>query len=178
MGMLRELAIGVVFILISVLLAVNHDHLDSPNPRSTPPNTHLLASLKSIRDGLPKPRDKYVTLGYNACVDIVLDAVSLLSAIGATAPQGSGEECESIATKEELASCFLHFFKAAKAAERAVVNEDLYMKLSRALDDVPHRASLGGNAALMGEVLVNDFGFKGKLVLDVMNELRCKLVYW
>lgn len=156
MAQLRETAVAVLLVLVSVLVAVNH--------HNTPPthtNLDLLQALRHVRDNTPKPTGKYIALGYNACVDIILDAGALLEAVGVTAPQG-GVECETVGSKEELGSCFLYFFQAAKAAERAVVNEELYAELSRALRHVPHVALLGGNAALMAQVLVADFEFKGK----------------
>lgn len=162
LGFFSDPRLAIFLVIVSIIIAFKFD-FSFTSGFSRGDSLQVFNGLKVIQAASTRPKDKFIALGYNACVDIVLDAVEFLEALGVQ-PLGdeAGDVCSSIKNKAELGSCFQHFFATASGAERTIFNEQLMKEIAKAVEQVPHQALLGGTAALMGEVLANDFGFDGK----------------
>lgn len=99
-----------------------------------------------------------MALGYNACLDLVVDGVALMEALPADkgqAPEDATAAPEArdhagIASIAKLKEAFMFHFKDGIAAERVVVTKDLFtviLDTAHTLDGNQQR--VGGNAALM-----------------------------
>jgi len=119
-------------------------------------NLELLNGLRRIRDSSSPRHDARVALGYNGCLDAIVDTLSLFKTAGISPSQS--KDVSVISSIEDLASVLEFHF--GKAGERAVTVRETFDILEDALRRTPHRKALGGNAALMADVLVRDWGFK------------------
>lgn len=126
----------------------------------------VLAVLRERRDAGAQPRAAAakVALGYNVCLDAVVDAVALLAACGVDPAAGSlAADVSSIDSLGELGAVFASHFSRAAAGERAVGDEGTFHALEAGLrhDSLRKKKKLllGGNAAIMAAILAEDWGF-------------------
>ncbi|XP_061881902.1 ADP-dependent glucokinase [Entelurus aequoreus] len=90
-----------------------------------------------------------VAIGFGGCVDLIVDAVSLLNKIGIT-PADQPLHHDVIDSAEQLSQSFAYFFAPGAAAERFVLNETLFSELVDASRDLPgNRWAVGGNAPVI-----------------------------
>lgn len=101
----------------------------------------------------PRASATRIALGFNANLDAVANATSLLSALvlrrALTAATLSPRDHAHITTDVELIECFAHFFALGAAAERHVEPTLFAAIVAAALADARTAVSPGGNAALM-----------------------------
>jgi ADP-dependent glucokinase len=129
--------------------------------------SRLLEGLRSQRDAAtPRRREARVVLGFNVCVDAVVDALGLLEALGLSPPQSESEwgDHAAVGSLAELRAVFALHLSRAAGGERAVTSAAAFGEIERALERVPHVSKLGGNAAIMAQVLAEDWGFEHVLV--------------
>ncbi|ELR12829.1 ADPdependent glucokinase [Acanthamoeba castellanii str. Neff] len=108
----------------------------------------LLGALqKALRTRHPLPL--FIGLGYNTNLDLVVDALEVVQALGVQPPQGPTEH-PVISSATDLQETFGHYFKQGSAAERYVADVPLFERLDAQASAV---YSTGGNAALMANRL-------------------------
>ncbi|XP_008309175.1 ADP-dependent glucokinase [Cynoglossus semilaevis] len=106
----------------------------------------LRAERKVMVDDVARPR---VAVGFGGCVDLIVDAVSLLKKIGLP-PTEQPLHHDYIENAEQLTQSFAFFFAPGAAAERFMLNETLFSELVESSRDLPgNRWSVGGNAPVM-----------------------------
>ncbi len=99
----------------------------------------------------PRTRNVKVILGTNVNLDYVMDAMEFLNALNVTSNTDVtlNRDEENISSKEELSNVFAHFFQTSSAAERIVMDDDLWKLMVRTAEKLNHEKMVGGNAALM-----------------------------
>lgn len=106
----------------------------------------LRAERKVGVNGVARPK---VAVGFGGCVDLFVDAVSLLKKIGLT-PTDQPHHHDFLENEVQLAQSFAYFFAPGAAAERFMLNESLFSELVEASRDLPgNRWAVGGNAPVM-----------------------------
>jgi len=136
----------------------------------------LLEELRRKRDSGLAPRSgaARVALGFNACLDTVVDALALLEACGLDREAGDGDLRRSteviegtfkvarIRSLADLDQVFLYHFQHSAAGERSVEDGQTFALLEQGLKEMSGKSKtlLGGNAAIMAQVLAEDWGFK------------------
>uniref|UniRef100_A0A3P8W644 ADP-dependent glucokinase 2 n=1 Tax=Cynoglossus semilaevis TaxID=244447 RepID=A0A3P8W644_CYNSE len=104
----------------------------------------LRAERKVMVDDVARPR----VAVFGGCVDLIVDAVSLLKKIGLP-PTEQPLHHDYIENAEQLTQSFAFFF-APGAAARFMLNETLFSELVESSRDLPgNRWSVGGNAPVM-----------------------------
>ena len=65
-----------------------------------------------------------------------------------------GQDKLVINTAADLASVFTHYFKQETAAERAVIEEDSWLEILKAINEIEDKTYfIGGNAALIARTM-------------------------
>ena len=116
-----------------------------------------------------------VAVGWNANLDVIVDASKLLSELDSfqRLAEATPSDRTTISNEEEFLGTFAHFFAQGKAAERFVTNETFFATLAAAGKRVGRQA-IGGNAGLMA---VGIFPKVGRVLLGgvVREQLKALL---
>lgn len=92
-----------------------------------------------------------VAIGYNSCLDLIVNGLSVISGLGSPQPPNSGRLHDKISSSTHLLETFAHVFTHGSAAERFIENLTLCDIVTKASESVQDKQwSIGGNAALMG----------------------------
>jgi len=130
----------------------------------------LLNRLRYLkRKTSPKASSAKVAIGYNACLDAVVDAFEFFDKLNAEHPEDRKNHPE-VHSIEQLAEVFHFHFTKAAAAERAVCCDDVFEEFSHALFKSKHKLHLGGNAAIMAVVFAKRFGFQNVVLAGQVGE--------
>ncbi|KAK1792954.1 hypothetical protein P4O66_001679 [Electrophorus voltai] len=113
----------------------------------------LRAERKVGINDVARPR---VAVGFGGCVDIIVDGVTLLNAVGLQ-PAGRPLHHDYVENAEQLAQSFAYFFAPGAASERFVLNDTLFSQLVEASRELPgNRWSIGGNAPVMASRMAGE----------------------
>jgi ADP-dependent glucokinase len=118
------------------------------------PEARAFAKLSELAaEAAPRARTARLAFGYNANLDAVSNATTVLAAVRASEHSSAtivARDFVRIETAAELLACFAHFFAIGAAAERHVESRLFDRVVALAIADATHTAlSPGGNAALM-----------------------------
>lgn len=144
------------------------------NPKAPFTKKDLMRSMLSVSGSKPSS-EKRIAVGLNANVDIVVNALDFFEKCNIPTPE-AGEDISEIFRKEQLGASFLHHFQSSSAAERPVKEIIFFKQLVNCATNIMEGAkkAIGGNAAIMGQNFVNEFGFQvvlGGQVGKVLREL-------
>lgn len=138
-------AVSLVMVLVALWFRSPQDDI-LDDRLDTVLSSLLRAERKVGVNGVARPR---VAVGFGGCVDLFVDAVSLLKKIG-LAPTDQPHHYDFIESEAQLAQSFAYFFAPGAAAERFMLNESLFSELVEASRDLPgNRWAVGGNAPVM-----------------------------
>ncbi|GBG34129.1 ADP-dependent glucokinase [Hondaea fermentalgiana] len=120
----------------------------------------LLKNLRKTRDQVkPRSADGKIAIGFNVCVDAVVDALELLQKSGVEPVQGKLPQ--SVTSLDDVGEIFTHLFERAAGGERFVEDDETFASLEDGLAQCDsRRLLLGGNAAIMAVVFARDWNFK------------------
>ena len=102
-----------------------------------------------IRISSPVPKLDKVAIGYNTCLDLIVNAKEVFDQLYENNEdlRESTEFSQSIKSLEDLRSTFSYFFKKGVAAERYVEDEKVFIKIIEAAEKVQRKNYyIGGNA--------------------------------
>ncbi|XP_066536560.1 ADP-dependent glucokinase [Hoplias malabaricus] len=143
--------LSIVAVLFAVWLRSPRSVLDER--LDTVLSSLLRAEQKVGMNNIARPR---VAIGFGGCVDIIVDAVTLLKKIGLQ-PADQPLHHDYIENEEQLAQSFSYFFAPGAASERFVMNDTLFSQLVEASRELPgNRWSVGGNAPVMAGRMVTE----------------------
>jgi ADP-dependent phosphofructokinase/glucokinase len=119
----------------------------------------VLRAIHANATSRPLTSHLSVAVGTNVCVDLIVDAEAFFSAAGASLPKhtaaalADAPASSSVSSEQDLVNVFSHFFNRGAAAER-FVDPALFEKLVATAEGLSStEPRLGGNAALIGNVL-------------------------
>ncbi|KAM4678000.1 ADP-dependent glucokinase isoform 2-T2 [Discoglossus pictus] len=159
MGLLA-FAVGLIHHLQPDIPGAALDYLSSSLRRFSiqeppPSSPSLEEAISAAWDKLIKAPSKNwgkVSVGVNACVDIVLSGVSLLQSLGLS-PRSAADH-SVLNTQEELSDTFSHYMQRGAAAERFYSDGDSFQHISSTASNSPGAQHfVGGNAALIAQRL-------------------------
>lgn len=132
----------------------------APNTEVQHQVVELLRKLRKTRDRVePRNEDGKIAIGFNVCLDAVVDALELLQRTGVKPVKGAVSP--TISNLEDLGGVFTHHFERAAGGERSVDDRETFALLEEGLATCKsRRVLLGGNAAIMAEVLAKDWKFE------------------
>ncbi|XP_059801847.1 ADP-dependent glucokinase isoform X5 [Hypanus sabinus] len=104
-----------------------------------------------------------VAVGVNACVDVVVCGVGLLTALGLN--PGNQADHDILQSTEDLRETFSYFMEKGVAAERFFAEKEHFQNIALAASKYPGaKHFVGGNAALIGQKL----GSNGNLSVSLL----------
>jgi len=94
-------------------------------------------------------------IGFNGNMDVILNGKELLKKLGYSSSDSiHGQDKLVINTAADLASVFTHYFNQETAAERAVIEEDSWLEILKAINEIEDKTYfIGGNAALIARTM-------------------------
>lgn len=165
-----------VFAVLVIAAAVLYSYWRPCENSSSALSEEAVSSIVKAWDDLissTSPSYSRVSFGFNACVDLIVSAVDVLTAAKVAAPRQAIDHAV-LNDFDHLAETFAYFFAKGSAAERSFANASLFRILSSAAQQTgKHQSYIGGNAALMAQKIASLFpNIKVQLVGPVGPQLQ------